>query len=120
MCDQLVTRLDEYSHTLLRHQRRFLEIDDRHGAEIIQSSCVTCLAHLAELCGLISGLEPNLKPQLDGICDSSLERLAHLTRGMSTDGYTYLDVLLGVYPHTTCSDDERLTKSLNSFRGGGL
>ena len=38
---------------------------------------------------------------------------------MSPDGYTYLDVLLGVYPYTTCSDDERLTKPLNSFRGGG-
>ena len=57
MCDKLVTRLDEYSHTLLRNQRRFLEVGDRHGAEIIQSSCVACLAHLAELCNLVSGLE---------------------------------------------------------------
>ena len=66
------------------------------GAEIIQSSYVTCLAHLAELCGLISGLEPNSKPRMDNVCDSSLERLRYLTRGMSADGYTYLDVLLGV------------------------
>ena len=97
MCDKLVTRLDEYSHTLLRHQRRFLEIGDRHGTEIIQSSCVTCLAHLAELCNLVSGLEPNSKARMDAICDSSLEQLSHLTQGMSTDGYTYLDMLLGVH-----------------------
>ena len=31
MCDQLVTCLDEYSHTLLRNQRRFLEVGDRRA-----------------------------------------------------------------------------------------
>ena len=89
---------------------QFLEVGDRHGAEIIQSSYVTCLVHLAELCGLISGLEPNLKSRMDNICDSSLERLGYLTRGMRADGYTCLDVLLGVYPCTTCSDGERLMR----------
>ena len=97
MCDQLVVRLDEYSRTLLRHRRRFLEVGDGPGAEIIQSSCVACLAHLAELCNLVSGLEPNSRPQMDSVCDSSLEQLSHLTQGMSTDGYTYLDMLLGVH-----------------------
>ena len=105
MCDKLMTRLDEYSHTILRHQRRFLVIGDRHGAEIIQSSCVTCLAHLAELCDLVSGLEPNSKTRMSRICDSSLERLGHLTQDVSTDGYTYLDVLLGVHLCRTHSDD---------------
>ena len=98
----------------------FLEVGDSHGAEIIQSSYVTCQAHLAELYGLISGLEPNSKSRMDNVCsDSSLERLGYLTRGMSADGCTYLDVLLGVYPCTTCSDDERLAKPLNNSRGGG-
>ena len=96
----------------------FLEVGDSQGAEIIQSSYVTCLVHLAELCHLISGLEPNSKPRMDNVCDLLLEQLGYLTRGMSADGYTYLDVLLGVYPYTT-PDDERLTKPLNSFCGGG-
>ena len=48
----------------------FLEVGNSHGAEIIQNSYVTCLAHLAELYGLISGLEPNSKPRMDNVCDS--------------------------------------------------
>jgi hypothetical protein len=95
-CDKLVTRLDEYSDTLLQNIRRFIEIGDSRGAEIIQSSCAGCLAHLAGLCDLISRLEPNSKPQMDAICDSSLLRLGSLTQGMDFDGYSYLDVLLRV------------------------
>jgi hypothetical protein len=91
-----MTRLDEYSDTLLRNIRKFLEIGDRHGAEVIQTSCVGCLAHLAVLCDLISRLEPNSKPQTDVVCDSSLKRLGHLTKGMNFDEYTHLDLLLGV------------------------
>ena len=73
-----------------------MEIGDDHGAEIIQSSCVGCLAHLAPLCDFISRLEPNSKPQMDAICDSSLERLGRLTQEMNFDEYTYLDLLLKV------------------------
>ena len=91
-----MTRLDEYSDTLLRHIQRFLEIRDNVGAEIIQSSCVGCLVHLAMLCDFISRVDPNSKPQMDAICDSSLERLGHLTQEMNFDGYTYLDLLLRV------------------------
>ena len=118
--DHLVTRLDEYSDTLLRHLRRFLEVGDKRGAEVIQHSCVACLAHLSVLCELTSGLEPNSKPQMDAICDSSLERLGRLTRSMKIDGYTYLDVLLGVCPCVTRAGVERLTKTLSSFRGRSL
>lgn len=98
LCDELVTRLDECSIALLRSAQRFLEFGDGHGAEIIQSSCVGCLAHLAVLCDLVGRLEPNSKPQMDTICYSSLERLGHLTEGMSFDGYTYtyFDLLLKV------------------------
>ena len=91
-----MTCIDDYSNTLLRNARTFLQIGDTQGAEIIQSSCVGCLAHLAVLCDLISRLEPNFKPRMDAICDSSLKRLGHLTEEMSFDGYTYFDLLLRV------------------------
>ena len=120
ICDQLVTHLDEYSDTLLRNLQWFLEVGDRRGAEVIQRSCIACLAHLAMLCDHISRLEPNSKPQMDAVCDSSLERLGHLARNMRIDGYTYLDVLLGVRPHITHADAGRLTKVLSSSRGRGL
>jgi len=94
--DGLVTCLDEYSDTLLRNVRTFLRIGDTQGAEIIQSICVCCLAHLAVLCDLISRLEPNFRLQMDAVCDSSLERLGHLTKEMNFEGYTYLDLLLKV------------------------
>ena len=91
-----MTLLDEYSETLLRNARMFLELGDTQGAEIIQSSCVGCLAHLAVLCDLASNLEPDSKPRMDAVCDSSLERLGKLTQQMSFDEYTYFDLLLRV------------------------
>ena len=93
---ELVTRLDEYSDTLLRNMRNFLQIKDQQGTEIIQSSCVGCLAHLAVLCDLVGRSEPNSKPQMDAVCDSSLGRLGRLTQEMSFDEYTYFDLLLMV------------------------
>ena len=96
ICHELATRLDEYSDTLLRNMRNFLQIKDRQGAEIIQSSCVGCLAHLAVLCDLVGRSEPNSKPQMDVVCDSSLGRLGRLTQEMSFDEYTYFDLLLMV------------------------
>ena len=96
ICDKLVARLDEYSDALLRSVREFLQIGDIQGAEIIQSSCVGCLTHLAVLCDFVGGLEPNSKPRMDAVCDSSLERLGHLTQEMSFEGYTTFDLLLRV------------------------
>ena len=96
MCDGLVTRLDEYSGTLLRNIRTFLQIGDTQGAEIIQSSCVGCLAHLAVLCDLIGRSQPNTKPRMDIVCDSSLERLGQLTQEMNFEEYTYFELLLKV------------------------
>ena len=93
---ELVTRLDQYSNALLRNIQRFIEIGDDGGAEIIQGSCVGCLAHLAVLCDFISRLGPNSKLQMDTICDLSLERLGRLTQETNFDEYTYLDVLLKV------------------------
>ena len=80
MLDRLVIRLDGYSGTLLRNLRQFPEVGDRRGAEVIRHSCVTCVVHLAMLCNLTSGLESNSKPQIDAVCDSSSERLGHLTQ----------------------------------------
>ena len=94
--DELVTRLDEYSNALIGNAQKFLEIGDTRGAEIIQSSCVGCLTYLAMLCDLISQLNPNCKPQMDAICDSALERLGCVTKGMNFDEYSYLDLLLRV------------------------
>ena len=92
----MVSNLRQYSETLLWNIQRFVEIGDSHGAEIIQNSCVGCLSHLAVLCGLMGQLEPNSKPRLDTVCDWSLEQLGDLTRGMSFEEYTYLDLLLRV------------------------
>ena len=118
-CDQLITRLGQYSDTLLRNLRQFLNVEDNRGAEIIRSSCIACLAHLAMLCDHISRLEPNSKPQMDVVCDSSLKRLGHLSRDMRIDRYTYIDVLLGVRRYITRADAGRLTRALRSFRGRG-
>ena len=74
----------------------FLEIGDSYGAEIVKNSCVGCLAHLARLCHFIGHSEPSTKPQMDTICDWSLEQLGDLTEGMNYDEYTYFDLLLKV------------------------
>ena len=107
ICHELVTRLDGYSDTLLRNMQNFLQIKDRQGAEIIQGSCVGCLAHLAVLCDLICRLEPNSKPQMDDICDSSLERLGRLTGEMNFDEYTYFDLLLMVRRWVDLPDNDQ-------------
>ena len=73
-----------------------MNIGDNHGAEIIRSSCVSCLAHLAVLCDFVSRREPSPGPQTNATCDSSLERLGRLTQEMKFDEYTYFDVLLRV------------------------
>ena len=115
-----MTRLDEYSDTLLRNARTFLQIGDTQGAEMIQSSCICCLAHLAVLCDLISRLKPNSKPQMDTVCDSSLERLGCLTQEMSFEGYTYFDLLLRVCRQVDRSPAvKQLIMSFSRFRGRG-
>ena len=118
--DDLVIRLDEYSDTLLGNIRIFLQIGDTQGAEIIQSSCVGCLAHLAVLCDLIGRSEPESKPRVDPICDSSLERLGRLTEEMSFDEYTYFDLLLKVCHRVARSlRVNQLMVLLTRFRGRG-
>lgn len=98
----MVSNLRLYSETLLRNMQRFVEIGDSHGAQIIRNSCAGCVGHLAVLCDFIGRLEPNSKPQMDDICDWSLERLGDLTQGMHFDEYTYLDLLLKVCRWADC------------------
>ena len=109
ICHELMIRLDEYSDTLLRNMRNFLQIEDRQGSEIIQRSCIGCLAHLAVLCDLIGRLEPNSKPQVDALCDSTLERLGRLTQEVCFDEYTYSDLLLVVCHRVGFPDSEQAT-----------
>ena len=118
ICGELVTRLDEYSDALLWNIRSFQQIGDNQGAEIIQSSCVGCLAHLAVLCDLVSRSEPNFDPEMDAICDSSLERLGRLTQEMKFERYSYFDLLLRVRHSVDPPWKVReLIRSLIRFRG---
>ena len=66
--------------------RNFLQIEDHQGAEIIQRSCVGCLAHL---------LAPSLK-WTQFVILRSMERLGRLAREMCFDEYTSSDLLLVV------------------------
>ena len=95
-CDRLIPLLDEYSNTLLRNLQRFIEIGDNTGAEIIWSSCITCLTHLTALCELVGRMDPTAGSKMNRICDCSLEKLGHLTEDMRSEEYTHLDLLLGV------------------------
>lgn len=96
ICNEMAAHLREYSETLLRHIGRFVGLGDSYGAEIIQNSCVCCLAHLGVLCDFVGQVEPNSKPGMDEMCDWSLDQLGVLTQGICFEEYTYLDLLLKV------------------------
>ena len=101
-CDQLITLLDGYSETLLRNLRTFIEIGDNSGAEMIWSSCITCLAYLTALCELVGRTEPTTSLAMNALCDGNLEKLGHLTEDVRLEEYTYLDLLLGVRTLRCC------------------
>ena len=92
--EQQVALMDEYSQELLSILRRFEELGDKGGAEMIRICCINCFAHLAVLCGVIGDIKP--EAGVDALCDSSLERLGELARDMCMEEYTRHDVLLGV------------------------
>lgn len=110
--DHLIALLDGYSDMLLRNLQRFVDIGDNIGAEIIWSSCVTCLAHLSALCELIGRMEPTSNVAMNSLCDSNLEKLGQLTEDLRVEGYTHLDLLLGVRTRTTF----RLVSNSNANR----
>jgi len=92
-CADLVADLDRYSQSLLSNLRRFQGLNDKTGSAVIQSSCITCLAHLALLCDALCREWP-ARGGLYALCDSTLERLTELTRDVCTEEYTRLDILL--------------------------
>ena len=94
----MVILLENYSQTLLSNLRRFQELGDTNGAGVIRASCVNCLAHLAVLCEALGQTEPAPRTRLDTLCDSTLERLGELAKDTCMEGYTRLDLLLGVRP----------------------
>jgi len=95
-CDQLVSLLDNYSRALLFNLRRFQELGDNSGAEIIRSCCVNCFAHLAVLCETLCQMEPTPQTESDTLCDTALEQLGQLAQDTRMEEYTRLDLLLGV------------------------
>ena len=75
----------------------FREYGDKAGAEVIGSSCIACLAHLAVLYEVVGRVDP-LAGNAGDLCDSALQRLGNLTSDLGFDEYTYLDLPLGVRP----------------------
>lgn len=77
--------------------KTFRERGDESGANVIGSSCIACLTHLAVLYEAVSRMGPVAGCACD-LCDSALRRLGSLTSDLHFEEYTYLDILLGVRP----------------------
>lgn len=106
MRDQLIQLLEEYTATLLRNLHQFLKIGDDAGGGLIASACICCLASLAALYHLTTRTESAtvVRDLLDKLCDSTLSKLATLTRDTHIEGFSHYDLLLEVYtplpPHS--------------------
>ena len=87
---------------LLGDIKVFRERGDKCGAEVLGSSCIACLAHLAILYEVVGRTDPVARPEMYNLCDSALQRLGTLTSELRFDEYTYLDLLLGVRPSSRC------------------
>ena len=97
-CDLVLASLELFSLSLLDDMKRFRELGDRGGVEVISSCCIACLAHLAILYEAVCRMYPVPGFELYDFCDSTLERLGILTSELRLDEYTHLDLLLGVRP----------------------
>lgn len=97
-CDQLIQLLDEHAGVLQRNLRQFLKIGDDAGGGLIASVCIPCLASLAALCHFAARAEPGTttRGSMDKLCDSTLSKLATLTRDTHIEEYSYFDLLLEV------------------------
>ena len=100
-CDRTLASLEELSQSLLGNAKRFREHGDKNGADVIGSSCIACLAHLALLYEVVCRTDP-VAGEMYNLCDSALQRLGTLTSELRFDEYTYLDLLLGVRPSLFC------------------
>ena len=96
-CDRTLASLEDLSQKLLENIKIFRDHSDKIGADVIGSSCITCLAHLAILCEVFSRRNPVARGMYD-LCDSALQRLGMQTYELQLEEYTYLDLLLGVRP----------------------
>ena len=94
-CDRVIASLDEFSQNLLDNVTTFRERGDASGVDVIGSSCITCLAHLAVLYEVVGRMDPDAK-EVYNLCDLALQRLGRLTIDLRFEEYTYLDLLLGV------------------------
>ena len=81
--------------------RRFRGYGDKNGADVINSICIACLAHLAILYEAVCRTDLNDR-EACALCDSALQRLGMLTSEFYLDEYTYLDLLLGVRRFLRC------------------
>ena len=95
MYDQALASLEEFSQNLLSNIKRFHERGNKDGADVISSSCIACLAHLAALYEFVCRTDPVAR-EMCNLCDLALQRLGILTSELRFEEYTYLDLLLGV------------------------
>ena len=94
-CDRTLASLEEFSQSLLGNAKRFRVHGDKNGADVISSSCIACLAHLAVLYEVVGRSDP-ITRETCNLCDSALQRLGMFTYELQLDEYTYIDLLLGV------------------------
>ena len=92
----MLQSLEELSQKLLDDIKMFRRDGNTSGADVVSSSCIACLAHLAVLYKVISRNDPFAEVKMDSLCDSTLQKLGTLTSELHLDEYTYLDLLLGV------------------------
>ena len=94
----MLASLEGLSLSLLSDMKRFDGLGDKSGAEVIGSSCIACLAHLAILYEAVCRTDSTTGFELYNLCDLALRRLGTLTSELHLDEYTHLDLLLGVRP----------------------
>jgi hypothetical protein len=91
-----------FSLNLFSNVKRFRELGSKEDADVISTSCIACLAHLAILYKVVCQMDPASGFKLYTLCDSALQRLGALTSELRVDEYTYLDLLLGVRLFLCC------------------
>ena len=82
--------------SLFEISRTFREQRDETGTDVICSSYIACLAHLAILYDVLCRTDPAVGSEMYWLCDSALQRLGVITSEHHFDEYTYHDLLLGV------------------------
>ena len=92
----MLESLKEFSQKLLDNIKTFRQHGDDNGADVVSSSCIACLAHLAVFYEVIGRADPSAKAEMDDLCDSALQKLGTLSSELQFEEYTHLDLLLRV------------------------